>query len=81
MAYGYRVTSDEDPLVELAESTNESLRAAGVPGTTPVDMFPFREAPFHVVTLKLGLNVTSFSSPACTTTVTWPWLPKPSGER
>ena len=42
IAYGYRVTSLGDDLVETAERANMGTVLAGSPGSMLVDFFPFR---------------------------------------
>ena len=42
IAYGYRVTSMDDELVEMAERANMGTVLAGSPGSVLVDSFPFR---------------------------------------
>ena len=42
VAYGYRVTSVDDPFIELIERTNKLILGPGLPGATTVDHFPFR---------------------------------------
>lgn len=42
IAYGYRVTSNKDPLVEIAERTTVETVLGGSPGSMLVDFFPIR---------------------------------------
>ena len=42
IAYGYRVTSLDDKLVETAEKTTVETVLAGSPGSMLVDFFPIR---------------------------------------
>lgn len=44
IAYGYRVTSIGDPLVETAERTTVETVLAGSPGSMLVDFFPIRRS-------------------------------------
>ncbi|KAH8116042.1 cytochrome P450 [Phellopilus nigrolimitatus] len=41
IAYGHKVTSEEDPLIELVERSSRMSISAGSPGTTIIDIFPF----------------------------------------
>lgn len=42
IAYGYNVTSDDDPLVNIAEEAMQGFAKASEPGAFVVDRFPFR---------------------------------------
>lgn len=42
-AYGYEVATIDDPYVGLVERTNHLIFAPGQPGSSMVDLFPFRE--------------------------------------
>ncbi|KAG6811839.1 hypothetical protein H0H92_005570 [Tricholoma furcatifolium] len=41
IAYGYRVTSDDDLFLKLARSASDAITQCGSAGGTPVDFFPF----------------------------------------
>lgn len=49
IAYGYQVTSLNDPLVEIAERTTIETVLGGSPGSMLVDFFPIRMStpPLH----------------------------------
>ncbi|KAG6875167.1 hypothetical protein C0993_010537, partial [Termitomyces sp. T159_Od127] len=40
VAYGHRITSDEDPYIDLTKEASYALGIAGPPGNTPIDFFP-----------------------------------------
>ncbi|KAG6875958.1 hypothetical protein C0993_006581 [Termitomyces sp. T159_Od127] len=40
VAYGHRITSDEDPYINLTKEASYALGNAGPPGNTPIDFFP-----------------------------------------
>ncbi|KAI0796042.1 cytochrome P450 [Abortiporus biennis] len=40
IAYGRRITSDDDPYIKIAEDINDAITAAGDPGAAPPDLFP-----------------------------------------
>ncbi|KAK7041484.1 hypothetical protein VNI00_009352 [Paramarasmius palmivorus] len=41
VSYGQRITTDEDPFLEMAEDVSRAVNNAGPPGNTPVDFFPW----------------------------------------
>ncbi|KLO10133.1 cytochrome P450, partial [Schizopora paradoxa] len=53
-AYGYRVTSVDDPFIEMIERTNKLILGPGLPGTTVVDHFPFLQ---HIPTWLPGGHI------------------------
>ena len=42
ITYGHQITSEEDPYVKIAERITYIVTNGGLPGTTPIDFFPFR---------------------------------------
>lgn len=42
VTYGHQILSDDDEYVKLANISLESVSEVGVPGGTPVDLFPIR---------------------------------------
>lgn len=43
ITYGHRIQSDDDPYIEIAEGVNYIGTQSGIPGMSPVDVFPFRK--------------------------------------
>lgn len=55
VAYGHQITSDDDPYVKISQDTGDAVQNAGPPGSTPVDLFPFRKC-LHSQNNRATLN-------------------------
>jgi hypothetical protein len=40
---GHQITSDEDPYLKISENTSNALTISGSPGSTIIELLPFRE--------------------------------------
>ena len=53
LAYGYQVTTDDDPILELAEQAMKGFTLVSEPNAFMVDNFPFCDLVFLCVTWKI----------------------------
>lgn len=49
VAFGHQITTDDDPYIKITEGTGHAQSNAGSPGSTIVDVFPFRSSHIHCI--------------------------------
>ena len=77
IAYGYRVTSLGDELVETAERTTVETVIAGSPGSMLVDFFPICTSPCMQQYRCQGTPLTLFDSKRYPPLDAWFWVQTP----